>query len=303
MRELEAVEFSTKALREWVRKKRLTDSGSGRSPEHTQYRRDSNGQFANPDFFAIIFAQLMPRSEMRKPLIWLFLVLVSSIPTALLGQDKFGFELGVYGGRSFWKDRDFQIGLPQASPPISLQYQYDDRFFGGARANLLSRGHWGGEISYSYQKNTLTFARETPAQTLALKGSIQQVFYNEVFYLLRYDKAPVLPFVTAGIGFAAFGLSDQARAYAADPAGGGIGALTSYDTKFAFNYGAGVKAKIGSRFGVRFDVRHVLSDVARFGLPKDSADPAQTVLPLGGRLQNYEASAGFYFSISSKLGN
>jgi opacity protein-like surface antigen len=240
---------------------------------------------------------------MRKTAIWLLVALASSFPTALFGQGKFGFEVGVFGGRSFWKERSFEIGLPQASPPISIQYKYDDKFLGGARGNLLSRGHWGGEFSYGYQKNTLTFTRATPAQSIALDGSIHQFFYNQVFYFLRYERSPVLPFVTAGIGLAAYGLSHAARDFAADPAGGAIGTLRSLDTKFAYNYGAGVKAKIGSRFGVRFDVRHILSDVPTFGLPKSSPDPAQTVLPVGGKLQTYEASAGFYFQISSALGN
>ena len=44
-----------------------------------------------------------------------------------------------------------------------------------------------------------------------------------------------------------------------------------------------------------FDFRHNFSDVPSYGLPKESSNPAQAVLPIQGKLQNYEVSAGIYF--------
>jgi hypothetical protein len=73
------------------------------------------------------------------------------------------------------------------------------------------------------------------------------------------------------------------------------------DKRFAFNYGFGVKAKISSRFGVRADFRHIFSDVPSYGLPKESPNPTQTVLPIQGKLQMFEASVGFYLHLSSGL--
>ena len=170
---------------------------------------------------------------------------------------------------------------------------------GGVRFNLLSRGHWGGEFSYGYQKNKVTLTRQDAAlEPVSLDGSVQQFFYNTIFYIFRYDRSPVMPFVTGGIGLEAYGLSDKARAFARDPEQGGIGELKGIDNRFAFNYGGGVKTNLTPSFGIRADFHHTFSDVPTFGFRKQSSNPAQTVLPVGGKLQMYEASAGIYFHIA-----
>jgi len=239
---------------------------------------------------------------MRNKSILMFVLLLGLTSKGLVGQEKFGFELGGFAGGSFWKERDFQIGPPQAPEPISLRLQYKDKILGGARVNFLSRGHWGGELTYGYQKNNVTLTRQDATlEPLSLDGSIHQFFYNTVFYFPRYGTSPILPFVTGGIGLEAYGLTEEARAFAADPARGGIGSLKSIDTRFAFNYGAGIKANLGSHFGIRADFRHIFSDVPSYGLPKESSNPAQVVLPIQGKLQNYEGSIGIYFRISSGL--
>jgi opacity protein-like surface antigen len=241
---------------------------------------------------------------MQKTLIVLAVILVQGVPGNLFAQGDFGFEIGAYGGRSLWKDRDFQIGPPQVppgSPPIDLNFAYKDEFVYGGRFNLLSRGHWGGEISYSYQSNTLTLSRQNFSGRVELDGGVHHFFYNMIFNLTPYEKSRVIPFVTGGVGLAAYALSDEARADAADPTGDGIGNLRPYEKRFAYNYGFGVKAKVTSRFGVRADFRHIFSDVPSFGLPKESSNPAQIVLPIQGKLQMYEVSAGIYFHISKGL--
>ena len=103
-----------------------------------------------------------------------------------------------------------------------------------------------------------------------------------------------MPFLTAGIGLAGYHLSDQARARAADPRVG-IGNLDSIDNRVALNYGVGLKAHVISRLGIRADLRHIFSDVPSYGLPKESANRNQMVLPIQGKLQTFEGSAGIYF--------
>ena len=204
---------------------------------------------------------------MRKNSILLLLICLSCIPGKLSAQDKFGFEIGGFGGVAFWKARNFTI-------------------------------------SYGYQKNKVTLTRQDAAlEPVSLDGSVQQFFYNTIFYIFRYDRSPVMPFVTGGIGLEAYGLSDKARAFARDPEQGGIGELKGIDNRFAFNYGVGIKAKLASHFGVRVDFRHIFSDVPSYGLPKESPNPTQTILPAQGKLQNYEASVGIYYHVSSRLGN
>jgi len=239
---------------------------------------------------------------MRKTLIVLVVILVRGLSGDLLAQGDFGFEIGAFGGRSLWKDRDFQIGPPQVpvgSPNINLNFTYKDQFVYGGRFNLLSRGHWGGEISYSYQTNTLSLSRQNfSGSPVRLEGGVHHFFYNMIFNLVPYEKSKLVPFVTGGVGLAAYALSDEARADAANPTVYGIGNLRPYEKRFAYNYGFGVKAKVTSRVGVRGDFRHIFSDVPSFGLPKESSNPTQTVLPIQGKLQMYEASVGIYFHVS-----
>ena len=237
---------------------------------------------------------------MRKTLVILAIVLIQGISGHLFAQGGYGFEIGAFGGRSLWQDRDFQIGpphVPVGSPPINLNFAYNDEFVYGGRFNLMSRGHWGGEISYSYQKNTVTLSRQN-FRNVELDGGVHHFFYNMIFNLTSYEKAKLVPFVTGGVGLAGYALSDEARAKAADPTVYGIGNLRPYEKRFAYNYGFGVKAKVTSSVGVRADFRHIFSDVPSYGLPKESSNPTQTVLPIQGKLQMYEVSAGIYFHFS-----
>jgi len=222
------------------------------------------------------------------------LIVFHGLATAAIAQEKFGFEPGVYGGFADWHDRDFQVGLPQASPPIPLNLAYKDKPVFGGRLNLLSNGYWGGELSYSYQANTVNL-RRTSFTPVVLKGGIHEFFYNTVLYPFQYRTSRVMPFVTAGIGMAAYQLSDEARRRAADPKIYGLGNLKSFDRRFAFNYGGGIKFNVLTHLGLRFDFRHNFSDVPSYGLPKESSNPAQTVLPIQGKLQNFEGSVGIYF--------
>jgi opacity protein-like surface antigen len=229
----------------------------------------------------------------------LMLVLVLGFSNIVLGQEeKTGYEAGAYAAWQDWQSRTFQIGPPQAPTPVGLGFGYKDHMAYGVRANFLSKGHWGGELSYSFQQNTATISRQS-FTSVPLTGGVHHFFYNQVFYPFRYGPQ-VLPFVTGGIGLASYHLDDETQARASDPRGFGLGSLNSNDTRFAFNYGAGVKVNIVSHFGLRADFRHIFSDVPSYGLPKQSANPAQVVLPIGGKLQTYEYSAGFYFRFLSE---
>jgi opacity protein-like surface antigen len=239
---------------------------------------------------------------MRKTLIVLAVILVQGASGHLFAQGDFGFEIAGFGGRSLWQDRNFQIGPPQVpvgSSNINLNLAYQDEFVYGGRFNILSRGHWGGEFSYSYQNNTVTLSREGfSGSPVELDGGVHHFFYNMIFNLTRYEKSKVVPFVTGGVGLAGYALSDEARAKAADPAGYGIGNLRPYEKRFAYNYGFGVKAKVTSHVGVRGDFRHIFSDVPSYGLPKESSNPNQIVLPIQGKLQMFEVSVGIYYHFS-----
>jgi opacity protein-like surface antigen len=213
---------------------------------------------------------------------------------SLRGQDEItGYEVGPYVAWQDWKAKGFEIGTPQSATRVNADFRYRDHVAYGIRANFLSHGHNGGELSYSYQQNTATITR--PSVTpLALKGNVQHVFYNQIFYPVRYGRA-ILPYFTGGLGIAFYQVNEEARLRAADPIVNGVSNLRSTDKEFAFNYGAGVKANIVEHFGIRADFRQIISAMPDYGLPERSTNPAQFVFPVGGKLQNYEYSFGVYF--------
>ena len=230
---------------------------------------------------------------MRKEFV-LILVLFLAFSGSLLAQEeKTGYELGVFAAWQDWKSRSFKIGPPQASTPIDFGFRYRDRLAYGVRANFLSHGHWAGELSYSYQKNPVTITNQSnpfvPPTTFG--GSVHQIFYNEVFYPAQYRRW-VTPFVTGGIGVAGYQLSETAREVVAPQSG--FGTLRKLDPRVALNYGVGFKVRIDSHVGFRADFRHIFSDVPSYGLPKESSNPAQVVLPIQGKLQTFEYSFGIF---------
>jgi opacity protein-like surface antigen len=230
---------------------------------------------------------------MRKEFVLILIVFLAFSGSLLAQEERTGYELGVFAAWQDWKSRTFQIGPPQAPIPISFGFRYKDRIAYGVRANFLSHGHWAGELSYSYQKNPVTISNQTdpslPATTLG--GSVHQMFYNEVFYPVQYRRW-VTPFVTGGIGVAGYQLSEGARESVAPQ--NGFGNLKKLDTRVALNYGVGLKVNIDSHVGFRADARHIFSDVPSYGLPKESSNPTQVVLPIQGKLQTLEYSFGVF---------
>jgi len=234
----------------------------------------------------------LPGRKMRKEFVLILVLFLAFTGSLLAQEEKTGYELGVFAAWQDWKSNTFQIGPPQASTPTDFDFRYRDRIAYGVRANFLSHGHWAGELSYSYQKNPVTITNESnPSVPITLGGSVHQIFYNEVFYPAQYRRW-VTPFITGGIGVAGYQLSESARETVAPQ--NGFGNLKKLDTRVALNYGVGVKVNIDSHVGFRADFRHIVSDVPSYGLPKQSSNPTQVVLPTHGKLQTFEYSFGIF---------
>src|SRR5205809_1958431 len=96
--------------------------------------------------------------EMRKRSVLILLILVQGFSGLLFGQEKYNLEIGPYAGVGVWQDRNFQLGPPQASPSVKFGFHLAEKPVYGVRFNLLSRGHWGGEVAYAYENNTVTLS-------------------------------------------------------------------------------------------------------------------------------------------------
>lgn len=140
-----------------------------------------------------------------------------------------------------------------------------DGFHFGFRGGFNSGDHLGYEVGYMYNRTNLKFNSEGGAE----EGmAYHQVALNGLYYLTGPD-AKVRPFGTFGVGFTNYAQPGSSAAY-----GGG-------STKLGINYGGGVKVKLTSRYGLRFDVRQSTTPKP-FGLVLAS-----------GWLRETELSAGF----------
>jgi opacity protein-like surface antigen len=154
------------------------------------------------------------------------------------------------------------VGIGGTPNDISLT----NGFHFGFRGGFNSGEHMGYEVGYMYNRTNLHFndGSGTPNEGMAY----HQVAFNGLYYLLGPDSR-FRPFGTAGFGFTNYAPPGSSAAQ-----GGGT-------TKFAVNYGGGVKIKLTQRFGLRVDLRQSTTPKP-FGLPLAS-----------GWLRETEASAGF----------
>ncbi len=85
---------------------------------------------------------------------------------------------------------------------------------------------------------------------------LRQFHFNPVFHF-KPRESRVRPFVTAGYGMDYFGVTEGARRQVGNGVNTPFMQLTNLQSQLelAFNYGAGIKAKLTDRIGLRFDVR------------------------------------------------
>src|SRR5262245_49306409 len=101
----------------------------------------------------------------------------------------------------------------------------------------------GGEHTFAYTPNFLN-------------GDAKGIIYNSNLFV-QVPAPKVKPYVTAGLGtILTFGTDSAGRP-----------SLTKIGTKFAMNYGGGIKIFAAGPVGVRFDIRGYLIPDVHFNLP------------------------------------
>ena len=156
-------------------------------------------------------------------------------------------------------------GLGSASTTGSNKdYELTNGFRFGFRFNFNTGDHIGYEVGYSYSRTQLRY-NPTPSET---GMGIHTGAFDALWHVTKRDSR-VRPFVIGGVHFSNFVPPGSSAT-----SGGG-------DNKFGFNYGAGIKARVSSKFGVRFDVRQ-FTNPKPFGL-----------LNASGWIRQTEVSGGF----------
>jgi hypothetical protein len=131
----------------------------------------------------------------------------------------------------------------------------------------------GGEHTIAYAPNFI-------------EANTKAIIYNSNL-LVQAPLPKAKPYVTAGLGsIFSFGTDDSGR-----PSFGKIG------TKFAVNYGGGVKVLPAGPVGVRFDIRGYFLPSVKFNVVAPTlSDPTGTVQSQSQNLNMLEAGLGIVFS-------
>jgi opacity protein-like surface antigen len=140
----------------------------------------------------------------------------------------------------------------------------------GARMSFDFRGYFAHELAYAWQRTKFRVATDD-TNTLTVSESntsIHNYYYNFVAHA-THRGSRVRPFITGGGGMSSFTYP-------------GYSAFSRGDTKFGYNYGAGIKFLLTDKYGLRFDVRDHVTGKPFFD-------------NLEGRLHNVETSATFSF--------
>jgi hypothetical protein len=130
----------------------------------------------------------------------------------------------------------------------------------------------GGEGTFAYSPNFI----DTSAKAVILASNL----------VLQVPTPKVQPYVTVGIGtFFTYGTDSAGR-----PAFGKIG------SKFALNYGGGLKVMPGGPVGIRFDIRDYAIPSASFNVSAATiANPLATVKSASQTLNVLETGFGIVF--------
>ncbi|PWU04886.1 MAG: hypothetical protein C5B51_15990 [Terriglobia bacterium] len=202
-------------------------------------------------------------------------VLLSFLSPAAFAQS---FELAVSGGQSEFTGNK-NLGTA-TSDPASGQYVMKEGFRLTFRLTFNQGRFFGHEIGYSYNhtsvdapavtSSSLTGTTTTPAQNFSVP--IHQGFYNFLVYATP-EGTHVRPFAAGGVHFSSF-----------VPPGASVSYGTQ-TTKYGINYGGGLKVRITSIWGVRFDARW-------YNTSKPFNFYNQT-----GRLQQLEIGGGLTFNL------
>jgi opacity protein-like surface antigen len=200
-------------------------------------------------------------------------------------ERKYRFEF--FGGVNIPLYKDFEIGQPQSTGIIQARNKFSPGGQAGVRFGVDGARHWGQDYAYSYGYNAENLT--TSAGDFSFITQFHQASSNLLFYPVSLDRGNFFPYLTAGLGATFVVVSHDTITEAINA---GIGPLKS-ETVFAFNAGAGLRFRLSKRVGLRLDGRDYISRALRYGIPKSSQNPLETVLPVDGPFHQFAGTVAF----------
>jgi len=185
------------------------------------------------------------------------------LASSLLALGQLG-ELSISAGRA--ASRNNVLGTLKDLTGAVLEYKSETDFRLGFRFTFNNYRFFGHEIGYAYNHGKFKVNTTPPAE---VGMPVHQGMYNFLAYAMP-EGAGLRPFVTGGVHFSTF-----------YPPGTGVFSGNGV-TKFGYNYGGGLKFRLGPLLMMRLDLRDYAT-----GKPFGESFPDQK-----GMLHQLEVSMG-----------
>src|SRR5215471_3768419 len=203
----------------------------------------------------------------------------------LLAQER-NPRVTLFGGASFLKAQRIFLVAGEA-----FRTTYSDGGKLGVRGTVNISSRWALEGAYSYGTSNLRVL-DLEAALPRERGfgvRLQQLTGN-VLSFLNEQGNELRPFVTAGLGWARYSPTSEARTAAAQEFIAGPAALSS-NNKLDFNFGAGAEWKLTRLLGARLDVRDHVTKIPRLGLSAGR-------LPVAGAAEDLDFAVAVVFCLT-----
>lgn len=200
------------------------------------------------------------------------------------------FELGIYGGSSFFKQKNDQLKtelMPSAR--------------GGLWIGVNPAEYFGLEADFGYAQNSLRFHQIFNGflQPLTLDQRVIQFRGNALVYL-KNRTSPIRPYFRIGLGADSFRPRDDAKSLVNQASNAGLAATSlSASTQAGLAYGGGLKFKLAEHFGFRADVGGLLIGMPHYKLLPSGVPPELYIAPRGF-LQGLQISGGIMYVTGHK---
>lgn len=198
------------------------------------------------------------------------------------------YEFGVSGGHTWFKAKN---------DPEKTTLK--DGGFVALKLTENFANHFGLEQSGTILGNNalrLTTSVNGIAVPVQLGSRLFQ-FSNNLLLYGTGKRAAFRPFVFAGVGFNKYRPTDEALQLVNSPAASGYNARNlRSDTEGVFNYGAGLKARLSTHWGVRADVTGMYTHLPEFGLPENGVQPSLFIKE--SSLRGIQLSSGISYIFS-----
>lgn len=193
------------------------------------------------------------------------------------------WELGGGVGGGFYTSQD--VTSPGGSASAKLQ----SNIAGGFWLGNNSRGRWGGEVRYDYQRGALQL---TSAGTSATFGAETHSLHYDALFHANPNGARIRPFVAFGGGVKAYRGTGTEVVF--QPLSNFALLTKAQDLTGLISVGAGVKMQLSPHLQFRIDVHDYMTQ-----FPNKVITPNRNA-KVGGWLQDFVPMAGLTFTFPGR---